>query len=368
MSRSLSRVQSWFLGLVLVLAAVLAGWGFYQIGSRRGLFDDTLELRAGFHEVHGIERGAPVRFRGIEAGHVTAIDLPSHDPDQKIIVRFRVKRQFQPLLARDSRLRVMNDGMFGSKILNIEPGTPTGNVLVDGDEISVVETKPLSEVLAEASRTLSDIREGQGTLAKLLSSDEIHSEMLKLVRQMQEMVAAAREGLERTRGALQEGKEAFAALKQDAEAIRRMPIVRSYVEDAVAILYRPDQVRDRRVFNSSDLFEPNTSVLTESGRAHLNNLASWLGNDKSSDSEIVVVSYLDPELKNFPPAAGQLLTLKRSETVVTYLRETLKVHRTGWLSSRKMISLGMGQASPPIPENESLPPERTEIVLFRPRS
>lgn len=366
MSQSVTRGQAIRLSLVILTAGAICFFGLYQIGSRRGLFDDTLELRAGFREVHGIDRGVPVRFRGIEAGQVIAIDLPE-DPTQKITVRFKVQRRFQSLIPRDSRLRIVSDGMFGAKILNIEPGTPGSGVLAEGDEMRVVDAKTPGEVLAEASETFREIRESQGTLAKLLRSDEIHYEMVRLVRQMQETFAAAQQGLEKTQGTLQEGKEAFASLKHDAEAIKRLPIVRSYVQDAVAILYRPDQERDRRVFNACDLFEPGSSVLNDVGRSHLNNLASWLQTDKTADSELVVVSYFETEGSDLSGPAAQVLTLKRSEAVATFLRERLRAHRVGWLSRRKIVSLGMGQSPPPMPEKESLPPERTEIILFRPR-
>ncbi len=365
--RTFHRPQAIVLGLVLCGAAGLIGWATYRIGVRRGLFERAFELQAGFRQVHGIDCGTPVRYRGLDAGHVTAVEIPSADPRQRIVVRLKIKQRFQPLLPSDSRLHVVSDGMFGGKILNIEPGAQLSRLLADGDEITVVEPTALTDLIAETTRALNELRESQGTISKLLTTDEVHTELVRLVRQIQEMTEQARRSLEKTQDTLQEGKEAFAALKQDAEAIKRMPIVRSYVEDPVAILYRPDQDCDRRIFDANDLFEPGTSILTEAGRQHLRNLSSWLENGKSADTEIVVVSYLNQETKELPGSVAQVLTWKQSEAVSAYLRDHLRAHRVHWLSSRKIVVLGMGYAPPPIPEREPLPPHRTEILLFRPR-
>jgi len=44
------------------------------------------------------------------------------------------------------------------------------------------------------------------------------------------------------------GQEAVTAIKQDAEAIKTMPVVRSYVEDPVSALVRPECDKDRVVY------------------------------------------------------------------------------------------------------------------------
>jgi phospholipid/cholesterol/gamma-HCH transport system substrate-binding protein len=167
--------------------------------------------------------------------------------------------------------------------------------------------------------------------------------------------------------ALREGRETLAAVKQDAEAIKRLPLIRGYVEDANAIIFRPDQSCDRRAYATDDLFEPNRSVLSESGKAHLNNLAPWLESNKASGTDMVVVSYADPASLDINGAAAQLLTQKQSEAVAAYLRDVLRAHRISWMSSRKITSLGMGTYPPPLPEKDILAPGRTEILVFSPR-
>jgi phospholipid/cholesterol/gamma-HCH transport system substrate-binding protein len=367
-SRSLSRYQAVILGLVVLAGIAAGGWAVFKIGGRQGLFAETFELRAGFAEANGIGPGTPVRVRGIEAGQVVAVDLPpADDPQGKVHVQLRIDKKFQSRIPTDSQVQVLNEGMLGGKVISIVPGKePTR--FSDGDEIAVAQTRDLGDLMTEAGQTLREIRDSQGTLGKLLKSDEAHKEVLKLVQDTQQMVKKGQDTFDQGQQVLKEGKEALAALKQDAEAIKKLPLIRGYVtEDANALLYRPDQNSDRRIYAAMHLFEPGTATLSDMGRAHLSGLAPWFEAGKVKGSELVVVTYADPTSTELPSAAAQTLTLRRSEAVVNFLHDTMKAHKTGWWSSRKMTALGMGQNPPPLPEHEPMVPDRTEIFVFSPR-
>ncbi len=364
MSRSLSRMQAAVLGLVVMSGVAMGGWSVFKIGNRQGLFAETFELRAGFADAHGIDRGTPVRVRGIDAGQVVGIELPPEDqPDAKIFVRLRLDQKFQALIPSDSHVCVMNEGVLGGKLINVEPGKETGR-LQTGDEIAVVESQDLTSVMQQ---TLQEFRDSTGTLSKLLKSDEAHKEMVALAQETRDMVRDGRETIQHSQETLREIKDTFAAVKQDAEAIKRLPLLRGYVQDNVALLYRPEQSCDSRSYASEDLFEPGKAVLSESGKGHLNNLAPWFEAGKAKGSDVVVVSYADPNSPDLTSAAAQTLTQRRSEAVVAYLRDSQKVHRLSFWSSRPTSAIGMGTASPPEPEKEPAPPNRTEILVFSPR-
>lgn len=368
MTRSLSRMQMALLALVVCAGVAVGGWAVHRIGARQGLFADTYELRAGFQQAHGLDRGTPVRVRGVEAGQVIAVELPPlDDPDGKVVVRLRLRKQFQPLIPADSKAVVMNEGVLGGRLINIVPGKQRGTSLADGEAIAVVEAPELTDVMQEATQTLREIRDSNGTIAKLVKSDEAHKEMLKLVQDTQQLVKKGQETFDEGQQAIKEGKETLAALKQDAEAIKRLPLIRGYVEDPNVIIYRPDQDCDKRPYAAIHLFEPGRAILTEEGKAHLSALAPWLEAGKVKGSELVVVSYADPASTELSSGAAHTLTLRRSEVVVNFLKDTMKAHKTGWLSSRNVTALGMGHNPPPVPDKEPHTPERTEVLLFTPR-
>src|SRR5262249_55851517 len=201
MSRSLSRFQAIVLGCVVLAGLLLAGWSLFQIGSRQGLWAETYELRAGFTQIDGIERGTPVHVRGIEAGQVIGMELPSpDDPDGKVYLRLRLDKKFQPLLCADAKARISSEGVFGSDRTNIETGRDVSRRLQDGDEIATAEVPQLTDLLQE-------IRESNGTIAKLVKSDEAHKEVVELVKNTQAMVKQGEETFRQTQDAIREGKD-----------------------------------------------------------------------------------------------------------------------------------------------------------------
>src|SRR5262249_11698336 len=161
----------------------------------------------------------------------------------------------------DSQAHVLNEGMLGGKLINIIPGKEPSARVQNGDEIAVVESQDLT---AAMQQTLKEFRDSTGTLSKLLKSDEANTQIDDLANDTRQMVRQGQETIQRSQETLREIKETFAAVKQDAEAIKRLPLLRGYVQDNVALLYRPDQTCDSRSYAAEDLFEPGKAVLSES--------------------------------------------------------------------------------------------------------
>src|SRR5262249_44270981 len=148
------------------------------------------------------------------------------------------------------------------------------------------------------------VQDGQGTLGKLVKDPQVYEAVLALIRNGND--------------AVEKSKDTMSSIQRDADALKKMPLIRGYVEDPLALLVRPNCERNRRTFAESDLFEPGRAVLTASGREKLNELAPWLEGLKHKGSEVVVVSYADP--KSSDPKAAASITRQQSETVVNYLK------------------------------------------------
>ena len=377
MSRSLSRTQALLLGLVVLAGLALGGWVLFRVGDRQRLWAETADLYAGFDSANGIEKGTAVRVRGVEAGQVVAIDLPAEDdPAGKVRIRLRLDKKHLASLNADAKARLLNEGMLGGRVINIDPGKDKTSHPHDGDDIAVVEAQDLSDVMQQAGATLKELRDSNGSLMKLVKSDEAHTELVglvkdtrALVKQGQDTFREAKDAVRQTQEVMRKAEDTLTTLKQDAEAIKGLPLLRNYVPpDANTFLFRPDADRERRAFAATNLFEPGRAVLTEEGKMHLTNLAPWFtGFNKEKVSDAVVVSYASADSPELSPAFAQALTQRQSEVVVAYLRDSVKAHRTGWFSSRKVTSLGMGFTPPPVAEKDNPTHSRTEIIVCIPR-
>jgi phospholipid/cholesterol/gamma-HCH transport system substrate-binding protein len=348
LSRSLSRLQALLLGFVVLVGISLAVVGLFAVGSRGWYGQDALHVRAGFPSVRGVEVGTRVRVQGLDAGEVVALQPPDR-PGGLVVLRMRLRGEFRRLIRPDSAAQIVSEGMIGGKVVEIQPGksanTASDKGLPEDTLLASAPSAELGDVLGEVQSTLAGIRDGEGTLGKLARDPRAYDALLTLLKQ---------------------STETMSSVQRDADAIKRLPLVGGYVEDATELLVRPNRERNRRWFAESDLFEPGRAVLTAQGRDNLDSVGPWLEGMKHRGSEVVVVAYADPRTE-VSPAVARALTRQQSETVCDYLKAQHAVQKMGWFSSRKVTPLGMGVVPPPLPEAEPLPPARVEVLVFVPQ-
>ncbi len=353
MSRTLSRLQALVLGLIVLGGMGLAVLGLFVVGSRGWFGKESLHVRVGFRDIRGVEVGTRVRIQGIDAGEVITI-VPPETPDGLIVLRLALKNEYRRLVRAHSTVQIVSEGMLGAKVLEIhnrqgERGvaTPQGQSDDPVTEDALLESESsteLADLLGQVKQTLEGIRNGDGTLGKLARDPQAYNALLDL---------------------LQQGRNTIASIGQSADAVKQMPFVRGYVEDAATLLVRPNCERNRQYFAESELFEPGRAVLTTQGRERLDSLAPWLEGLKHKGSEVVIVAYADPH--QTPPSLARTLTRQQSEAVCDYLKRQHSIQKMGWFSSRKVTALGQGVNPPPAPERDPLPPARVEVIVFVPQ-
>ena len=394
MSQSLSRWQAVVLGLVVVVAVALAGGALVRIAAKQGLWADTFELTVGFPEAHDVGPGTPVRVRGVDAGQVVAVEYPDTDaPGAAVTLRLRLDAKFQGRVYADATAQVHSTGLLGSRVIAVNPGTPAAGPLADG-RLRPAETPDLAKAAAqlgdaarrvdataakigtaadEAHLLVKDVRTGKGTLSRLVNDPALYDEIKGLAKDSRGVVRRADQALGTVEGEVTkverfvaDGRETLRSVRQGTDAMQRLPIVRSYVEDAAAILVRPAHQREALTYNTADLFEPGTAVLTDAGREHLTGAADWLKRVESDDAEVVVVALCDPGDKAQTAASAGELTRKQAEVVVEFLKDA-KVHKIGLIARRTMTAIGLGFGPSPVVEPGPLPPSYLQVLLFTPR-
>ena len=137
-------------------------------------------------------------------------------------------------------------------------------------------TKKLNVVLTKADAALDGIDKGEGTLGKLVKNEKLYDELTETLLQVKTAIHEVRSG-EGTLGKLVKTNEAYSeamaslkdvrtmvnSVKQNADAIKALPVVRNYIVDPNKELVRPDCKRSLKWYAEKDLFEPGKAVLTK---------------------------------------------------------------------------------------------------------
>jgi phospholipid/cholesterol/gamma-HCH transport system substrate-binding protein len=172
------------IGILGVAAVVLATMLVFAVGGQGGLPWQRYELHTRFDNVQGLKSGAVVRVAGVEVGKVTDVRLA----DIGVEVRMEVSEDMRTLITSDSRASIGSLSLLGEPVIDISSG-PKGTPIEDGGFVQPGRAPgQLSDVAANASRSLEqvtamlvDIREGKGSIGKLITDDQLYREINQFV-------------------------------------------------------------------------------------------------------------------------------------------------------------------------------------------
>ena len=153
------------------------------------MFGQTNHLKAVFNNVNGLQLGNNVRYSGVNAGTIRAINMIN---DTVIEVDMLIDKDIFYHIKKDAIAIIGSDGLVGNMIINIIPGKGNKPVVEPGDEIQTVKRVQTDDLLSTLDVTnknaatltadlliiTKEIIDGQGTMSLLLN-DSIISEDLK---------------------------------------------------------------------------------------------------------------------------------------------------------------------------------------------
>jgi phospholipid/cholesterol/gamma-HCH transport system substrate-binding protein len=222
------------LGIFVSVTLVLFIVGIYFVGQRQKLFSTTFRLSGIFQDIGGLQVGNNVRFSGINVGIVDGIQQVT---DSTVRVDMLVVEDTRKFIKKNAIAIIGSDGLMGSKLVMLLPGTTGKKVLMDMDTIATSQSVNVDEILSslkvtatnaalittDLSIVMQSIREGKGTLGKLLM-DSVMAEnvgtALFNIKQgaggfKQNMDAAGKSFL--LRGALKKNEKEKEKVKDDKE-------------------------------------------------------------------------------------------------------------------------------------------------------
>jgi phospholipid/cholesterol/gamma-HCH transport system substrate-binding protein len=140
-------------GAFVLVGVALFTAALFMIGSRRMLFEDRFPLHTEFSRLGQLEVGAAVRVAGLDAGEVTDIGIPQ-TPSGKFRIRMEVRSDLHRLIRTDSLATTQTEGLVGASFVNIAPGTDAAAVVADGGTIPGRDPFEMADLLQQASDTI----------------------------------------------------------------------------------------------------------------------------------------------------------------------------------------------------------------------
>ncbi|MGE5309176.1 MAG: MlaD family protein [Deltaproteobacteria bacterium] len=155
-----------------------------------------------FTFINGIKVGAPVRYAGVDIGEVQSTSLFESDGKTRVVVKCLIHREIR--IPVNSQVWINTLGILGEKYLEIMPGSSTevykaGATVCGNDPVAMQEFgeiaksvatkldsrlddfKKLSDSLTALTVNLDDaltrIKNGEGSLGKLIYRDDLYNEL-----------------------------------------------------------------------------------------------------------------------------------------------------------------------------------------------
>ncbi|KOH46826.1 hypothetical protein NC99_03500 [Sunxiuqinia dokdonensis] len=172
------------IGLLLFVMAV------YYLGSKQNLFSSTFTITSHFSDVKGLVEGNKVRYSGISVGTVSNVTIIS---DSTILVEMLVNEKVREFIRKDSRVEIGREGLMGSKMVIIHPGSPEAGSVEDQGQLASINPVDVQEMVQEARKIIDDsrmvskallemsekINNGDGDLARLINDNSITTKLSK---------------------------------------------------------------------------------------------------------------------------------------------------------------------------------------------
>jgi phospholipid/cholesterol/gamma-HCH transport system substrate-binding protein len=183
---------------VLTIAAIIIGAVLvFTLTGDRGFTWQRYTLKTRFSNVAGLASGSPVRVAGVEVGSVTAIEFA----DAQVDVTFELKRTLRDRVTDQSIASLGSVSLLGESAVDITPatsGTPVpefGYVKAGRSKGSVADvSEQATAAIEQITVLLKDIHDGRGTVGKLITDEQLYTDLRQFTASANAITDAVRQG------------------------------------------------------------------------------------------------------------------------------------------------------------------------------
>ncbi len=185
------------LGVLTIVAIIVASVTVFMVMGGRGFFWQRYSLKTRFGNVAGLKPGSPVRVAGKEVGAVSDVQFSG----EQVEVIFEVNRSVRDSITTGSVATLGSVSLLGTGAVDItlsRRGTsipewgyvPAGPAPAQFSDLATQANQGVQEI----SKLVQDIRQGRGTVGKLMTDDQLYVELHKFVAAAAEVTRGIQQG------------------------------------------------------------------------------------------------------------------------------------------------------------------------------
>ena len=187
-------------GLFVFSALAIFVFIIYLIGSKDNLFKSKTTITTSFNDIRGVVVGNNVRFSGITVGKVSGINILS---EKEVVLELSIVREYAKFIYKDAIVDITQDGLMGSKLLNISTGKVSSGQIKDGSYLKGKEGVDVESMLSEARDIMvqtkdaivsfksiaSKMDSGDGDLGRLINDNALTTELAITTKRLNSTLA-----------------------------------------------------------------------------------------------------------------------------------------------------------------------------------
>ena len=218
------------IGIVSVVALVIASFLIFMVSGSGGFFWQRYGLKTVFPDIQGLKVGAPVRVAGVEIGSVKKIDFIG----DKVEVAMEVGKEQMERITDRSTASLGSISLLGEAAVDITPNSqgtpiPEWGYVRSGPPPGSLSTaaEAATKSLETTNALLEQVRQGRGTLGKLVTDDTLYQQLNDFV----ESAEAVTQGINSGRGTLGRLMNNPAAAKSLEQSLENLQMVTARIRN-----------------------------------------------------------------------------------------------------------------------------------------
>ena len=185
------------IGVLTIVSVAIAGILIFALTGTRGFAWQRYSLKTRLSNVAGLAKGSPVRVAGVEVGSVKAVEFAGEQVD----IVFDMRKDMRDRITTGSLARLGSVSLLGEGAIDISPstrGTPIpdwGYVPAGKAPLQIADmTEQASASVDEITGLVKDLRAGKGTAGKLMTDDQLYTELNRFVATAGEVTQTIKQG------------------------------------------------------------------------------------------------------------------------------------------------------------------------------